>query len=326
MPLTAVILAAGKSRRMKSALPKPLHEVCGRPMLGYLLDTAFAAGCERVIVVVGHGKELVIDAFGTDDRLVFVEQKEQLGTGHAVQTAVPELPGDGEVVVLAGDLPLVRAESLEALIAGQREAGADLSLATAEVPDPFGYGRIIRDDAGGFLRIVEQKDATPEQAAVREVFPSITAGRVQAMVDALGRLSNDNAQGEYYFTDVFELCRQAGGRVEAVRCVGADDIVAPNDRAQLAQAGLVMQRRIQAGLFAEGVSIPQPDTVFVEHGATVGSDSTLLPFTFVGRGAKVGAGCTIGPFGHVAAGGVVPDGTSVAGNVAPATILSGGVE
>ena len=315
MSLTAVILAAGKSTRMKSTTPKPLHEVCGRAMLAYILDAAYDAGAARCVVVVGHGKQAVIDAFGGDDRVRFVEQTEQLGTGHAVKVAVPELPDEGDVVVLAGDLPLIRGESLRALLDGHRAADADLSLATAEVPDPFGYGRVIRDDRGGFVKIVEQLDATPAEAAVREVFPSITLGRVPAMVEALGRLSNDNAKGEFYFTDVFELCQQHGGRVAAVKCVEADDIVAPNTRGQLAAADAIMQARIHAALHVEGVSIPMPSGVYVEHGATVGGDSTLLPFTFVGRGARIGSNCTVGPFAHVAAGAVVRDGETIAGNV-----------
>ena len=317
MPLTAVILAAGKSTRMRSVTPKPLHEVCGRAMLAYILDAAYDAGATRCVVVVGHGKEAVVDAFGGDDRVRFVEQKEQLGTGHAVKVAVPELPDEGDVVVLAGDLPLIRGESLRALLDGHREADADLSLATAEVPDPFGYGRVIRDGEGGegaFVKIIEQLDATPQEAAVREVFPSITLGRVPAMVEALGRLSNDNAKGEFYFTDVFELCQQHGGRVAAVKCVEADDIVAPNTRGQLAVADAVMQARIRAALHEGGVSIPMPSAVYVEHGATVGGDSTLLPFTFVGRGARIGSNCTVGPFAHVAAGAIVRDGEAISGN------------
>ena len=315
MPLTAIILAAGKSTRMKSNLPKPLHDVCGRPMLAYILDAAFEAGADKAILVVGHGKEQVVDAFAKDDdRVDWVEQTQQLGTGHAVMTAVPKLPAEGDVIVLAGDLPLIRGESLKELLKQHRETGAAVSMATAEVPNPFGYGRVIRDGSGEFVKIVEQADASPEEAAVREVFPSITLGTVAGLKAALDKLGNDNAQGEYYFTDVFELTQQAGGKVTAVSCIDADDIVAPNNRQQLADAGKVMQGRIQARHFANGVSIPAPDAVHIEHGATIGQDTTVMPFSFIGAKAAVGEGCTIGPFGHVARGGVVKDGQTVAGN------------
>ncbi len=318
MALTAIILAAGKSTRMKSALPKPLHEVCGRPMLGYILDAAFDAGAERAIVVVGHGKDLVIERFGDDARIDFVEQTEQLGTGHAVKVCVPHLENaglEGDVIVLAGDLPLIRADVLKQLVAGHRQANAALSLATAELDNPFGYGRVIRDDMGRFIKIIEQFDATPAEAAVREVFPSITCGRADVMADALAKLRNDNAKGEYYFTDVFEIAQNAGRSVLAIKCVLPTDIVAPNTRQQLAEAGRVMQGRIQIALFDSGVGIPDPDKVYVEHGATIGRDSTLMPFTFIGRDARIGESCTVGPFGYVARGGVVTDGQTIAGNV-----------
>ncbi len=307
---------------MKSALPKPLHEVCGRPMLGYLLDAAFEAGTEKVVVVVGHGKDAVIDRFGDDPRVTFVEQKEQLGTGHAVQVAMPAVPTEGDVIVLAGDLPLIRGESLSALLKAHGEAGAALSLATAELPDPFGYGRVVRDDAGNFLEIVEQLDATPEQREIREVFPSVTCGSAQAMADALGKLSNDNAKGEYYFTDAFHLAREAGGVVQAVKCVGADDIVAPNTRVQLATAASVMQDRIQSLHMVNGVGIADTRTTYIEAGVEIGQDTQILPFTFIGRGAHIGGDCVVGPFAHVPAGGVLKDGSRLSHNAsAPAGVL-----
>ena len=322
MSLSAIILAAGKSTRMKSALPKPLHEVCGRPMLRYILDAAFAAGAERAFVVVGHGKDLVVEAFGGDGRVEFVEQKEQHGTGHAARVCVPNIEAFGvqgqDVLILAGDVPLVRGELLRHLVEAHRRTGADASMATADLDDPFGYGRIIRDSAGNFLRIVEQADATPAEAAVREVFPSLYCVKATALVDLLGRLTNDNAKGEYYLTDIYGICRELGGTVLAEKCVRADDILAPNTRAQLAEADVVMQRRIAAALLESGVSIVDPRLTYVEAGAEIGADSKLLPFTFVGAGARIGRGCTIGPFAHVARDAVVPDGSAVAGNAAAA--------
>ena len=322
MPVSAVILAAGKSTRMKSATPKPLQPVCGRPMLGYLLDAVREAGAETIVVVVGHGKELVIDAFGSEKGVVFVEQKEQLGTGHAVQVAVPALPESGDVIVLAGDLPLVRGASLKELVEKHREASAAMSLATAIVPDPTGYGRILRDGQGDFVHIVEQLDATPEQREIREVFPSVTCGTARAMKDALSKLKNDNAKGEYYFTDAFGLAREAGGTILAVPCVGADDVVAPNDRRQLAEAGRVMQGRLQEALMAEGVGIDDPRTTWIEHGVEVGRDTRILPFTYIERGARLGEDCQVGPFAHVPAGAALKDGSTLANNAAGAASAS----
>src|SRR5688572_17802521 len=174
MSSTAIILAAGKSTRMKSKRPKPLHEVCGRAVLDYVLRACYEAGCDRVIVVVGHGKDEVVSQFGRDDRIQWVEQTEQLGTGHAARMCEKQLreqPGD-DVFILAGDGPLIRAEVLRTLLNAHREDKAAASMATAMLEDPTGYGRIVRDAKGEFVRIVEHADATPEQREIREVFPS----------------------------------------------------------------------------------------------------------------------------------------------------------
>src|SRR5688500_15823264 len=208
MSLSAVILAAGKSTRMKSALPKPLHEICGRPMLAFILDAALAAGADKVFVVVGYGKDAIIDCFGADARIEFIEQKEQLGTGHAAKMCVPAIQKLGlegqDVLILAGDVPLIRGEVLKQFVAAHREQAADASLATAELENPYGYGRVIRD-GGRFHEIVEQADATPDQAAVREVFPSLYCVKADRLVDLLGRLRDDNAKREFYLTDIYGL-------------------------------------------------------------------------------------------------------------------------
>jgi bifunctional UDP-N-acetylglucosamine pyrophosphorylase/glucosamine-1-phosphate N-acetyltransferase len=329
MSLSAVILAAGKSTRMKSALPKPLHEVCGKPMLGWLVDACFAAGMERVVIVVGHEKDRVIsgilaDALPQDrDKISFVEQTEQLGTGHAVKVAVPALPTSGDVIVLAGDLPMIRHDELEVLAENHEQAGAAVSLASANLTNPFGYGRIVRNDEGEFLRIVEQLDATPEQEEIQEVFPSVTCARADVLAQTLSKLSNDNAKGEYYFTDIFELARNDGGKIVAFPLLGDIDVIAPNDRKQLVEANAAMQRRIQQQhLDFSQISIVDPRTTWIEAGVTIGRDTTLLPFSFIGRGATVGSNCTIGPFGRIDPHGMVKDGTAVTGN---ATSSEGGL-
>ena len=322
---TAIILAAGKSTRMKSALPKPLQPVCGRPMLGYILDAAYAAGVEKALVVVGHGKEQVIEAFADDDRVEFVEQKEQLGTGHAAKVCIPSLQasGDGseDVLILAGDTPLVLGDSLKKLTDEHASAGADATMGTAFLDDPFGYGRVMRDGMGHFVKIVEQNDASPDEAAVKEVFPSLYCLKASALIDALGKLQNDNAKSEYYLTDVFEIIQNGGGTVLATHCVTPEEIIAPNTRGQLQQADEAMQQRIQAELADTGVGIAGP--VYIEYGASVGVDSFIAPFSFVGRGARVGERCSVGPFGLVAAGAVVADDSTIAGNASPAMPVGG---
>ena len=293
-------------------------------MLAYILDAAFEAGAEKAFVVVGHGKELVIDAFGGDERIEFVEQREQHGTGHAAKVCVPNIEAFGvdgqDVLILAGDVPLIRGELLRHLVEAHRSSGADTSMATAELADPFGYGRIIRDERGAFVKIVEQADASPAEAAVREVFPSLYCVKATALIDLLGRLKNDNAKREYYLTDIFGICREAGGKVLAEKCVSAEDIIAPNTRAQLADADVIMQRRIMASLLESGVTVVDPRLAYVEAGVEIGAESRLLPFVFIGAGAKIGRGCTIGPFSHVAREAIVPEGTTLAGNASAASL------
>ena len=325
MPPTAIILAAGKSTRMRSARPKPLHEVCGRPMLAYVLRACYEAGCERVVVVVGHGKDEVTARFADDERIRFVEQVEQLGTGHAARACEAELADhDGDVFILTADGPLIRGEVLTTLLRAHQDDVADASMATAILDDPTGYGRIIRDEAGEFIEIVEQADATDAQREIREVFPSYYCVKADALRFALGRITNRNKKGEYYLTDLYGVLRQAGRRVLAVQAVTAEDSLAVNDRAQQAEVDAIMQDRIHRRLRADGVTIVSSASVYVEDGAVVGRDTTLYPFTFVGRDANVGHDCAVGPFGAVPRGAIVPDGSTVAGNATPDTATVGG--
>src|SRR4051812_40563064 len=316
MASTAIILAAGRSTRMKSKRPKALHEVCGRPMLRYVLDACYEAGCTKVIVVVGYEKQQVIDYFGSDKRISWVEQTEQLGTGHAAKMAEPLLQGvKGDVFILTGDGPLVRGEVLNTLHKVHQDDRADASMATAVLDDPTGYGRIIRDAAGEFVEIIEQIDATPQQREIREVFPSVYCVKVDALLFAIARLKNENKKREFYLTDIYGILRAAGKKVLAVQAVGQDDILGVNSRDQLAQVDALMQDRIQRLHFAAGVTLVSPVNTYIEAGATIGPDTTIHPHTFIGRDATIGAECTIGPFAVVPRDGIVPGGTSVAGNI-----------
>ncbi len=317
-PVAAVVLAAGQSTRMRSDAPKVLHEVCGRPMLAFVLDACRAAGIERVFVVVGHQKQLVINSFASDADLAFVEQAEQKGTGHAVLMCRQALERfDGPVLVIAGDMPLIRGETLSELAASHRAAGAAASLATTVLDDPGGYGRIVRDEAGALLAIVEERDCTPDQRAIREVNPSYYCFDRAGLFEALGAVRPDNAKKELYLTDVFRELRQRGRTVAARTVVPAADATGINSRADLAEVNRLMQRRLQEAVFEGGATIVSPETTWIEAGATVGAETVIQPFTFVGAWARVGRGCALGPFAWVARRETVPDGATVAGNLGP---------
>jgi bifunctional UDP-N-acetylglucosamine pyrophosphorylase/glucosamine-1-phosphate N-acetyltransferase len=316
MTPTAIILAAGRSTRMKSRRPKVLHEVCGKPMLEFVLDACYGAGCARVMVVVGHGKEEVKARFESDQRIQWVEQGEQLGTGHAAKMCLEQLKAqhDGNVFILAGDGPLITSGVLHALCNAHHDDRAAASMATAILDDPTGYGRIIRDPDGQFIDIVEQVDCTPEQRELREVFPSIYCVKADELAFALVRLKNENKKGEYYLTDIYGILRRAGRRVLAVQAVTADDVLAVNSRDQQAQVDAVMQDRIQRHLRENGVSIASGVNVYIEAGVAIGADTVVHPFSFIGRDSTVGANCVIGPFAKVPRDSVVPEGTEIGGN------------
>src|SRR3954447_4200318 len=237
MSSTAIILAAGKSTRMKSKLPKALHPVCGRPMLHYVLQACYDAGVTRILMVVGHGKDQIIGEFGKDKRIAWVEQTEQLGTGHAAMVCRDELKKHptGDVFILAGDGPLIRAEVLRTLHRAHKEEHASASMATAVLDDPTGYGRVIRDDKGEFVEIIEQLDATPQQREIREVFPSYYCVRSEDLLLGLSKLTNNNKKGEFYLTDIYGILRNAGKKVVAVQAVSADDVIGVNTRQHLAE-------------------------------------------------------------------------------------------
>ncbi len=322
MSLIAIILAAGKSTRMKSKHAKGLHEVCGRPILQYLLDACFGAGCGRVLVVVGFGKDEIIARFGDDERIAFVEQPEQLGTGHAVRVCEPQLKNvTGDVIILAGDVPLTRSEVLRTLHGAHKDEHAAASMATAVLDDPTGYGRVVRDADGEFVRIVEQVDCTSDEREIREVFPSYYCVRVEELLVALSQLKNNNKQREYYLTDIFEILKSAEKKVVAVQAATAEDVLAPNNRQQLSEADECMQDRIQRALQDSGVTIVSPENTYIEADTSIGPDTVVQPFTFIGRGTNIGASCTIGPFAVVPRDSIVPEGATLAGNVSVETAM-----
>jgi bifunctional UDP-N-acetylglucosamine pyrophosphorylase/glucosamine-1-phosphate N-acetyltransferase len=325
MTLTAIILAAGKSTRMKSRRPKALHEICGKPMLQYVLDACYEAGCTRILLVVGHGKDEIIAQFEHDRRIVWVEQTEQLGTGHAARTCEPHLRQQaGEVFILTADGPLIRGEVLRTLLHEHREQFAAASMATAVLEDPTGYGRVIRDSGGEFIEIIEQADATPEQREIREVFPSYYCVRSEELLLALSRLKNQNKKKEYYLTDIYGILRGANHKIVAVQAVTQEDVLSVNDRDQQAQVDAIMQDRIQRHLRQGGVTIVSAINTYIEAGTTIGPDTIVRPFSFIGRDSAIGAGCEIGPFACIPDESIVPEGSVVSGNVGADLTARGG--
>ncbi|HZG16799.1 MAG TPA: bifunctional UDP-N-acetylglucosamine diphosphorylase/glucosamine-1-phosphate N-acetyltransferase GlmU [Candidatus Bathyarchaeia archaeon] len=290
----AVVLAAGQGTRMKSKLYKVLHPVCGKPMVQHVTDTLAAMQVDDVVVVVGHGAEAVRATLG--DRVAYALQSEQLGTAHAVQQAVPHLlDKEGTTFILYGDVPLLSEETLRALLVYHEEQNAAATVLTADMADPTGYGRIIRNEAGEVLRIVEHKDATDEQRAIREINTGIYCFDNKKLITALSQVKNDNVQGEYYVTDCIGILRDAGEKVVAYIAKDPDETMGVNDRVQLAQAESYMRRRINERHMRNGVTIQDPASTYIEADVVIGSDTYILPGTHLRGKTVVGADCTLGP-------------------------------
>jgi bifunctional UDP-N-acetylglucosamine pyrophosphorylase/glucosamine-1-phosphate N-acetyltransferase len=306
-PLSAVVLAAGEGTRMRSATPKVLHPLCGRPMLLHVLDALVALPIERVVVVVGHGAERVTktlqEQLATEMPVDFVEQHPQRGTGDAASVALTasafELDGEDDLLLVPGDTPLLRPETVAALARAHREADAAATLLTAVLDDPTGYGRIVRDEKGVVDRIVEQSDATSDELELREVSTSIYCFRRGLLAPALRRLNPENAQGEYYLTDAIEVLRQAGHLVIAVTADDPSEAAGVNDRAQLAAAEAVLRRRVNERWMREGVTMSDPDRTYIDSSVELEPDVRLLPGTILEGRTVVGAGSVIGPDSHL---------------------------
>ncbi len=308
----AIILAAGHGKRMRSATAKVLHEVCGRPMIRYVVEAVRAAGAKTIVVVVGYGADQVRAALRDEPDIQFATQEQQLGTGDAVRACRASLDGyDGPVLVVVGDEPLLRPEPLADLLTRREAEGAACLLGTAIVGDPTGFGRILRDGAGRFLRIVEERDCSPEERAIREVNPSCYVFELPGLWDALDRLETTNAQGEYYLTDAPALLQSMGRKVMAQPCLEADDILGVNTRQHLAQAHALLQTRIQNRLMDEGVSIVDPRNTYIDGRAVVGPDTTIFPFSVLTGTVRIGSGCKVGPFAHLRDGTILEDGVEV---------------
>jgi bifunctional UDP-N-acetylglucosamine pyrophosphorylase/glucosamine-1-phosphate N-acetyltransferase len=293
---TVVVLAAGEGTRMKSTTPKVLHEISGRTLLGHVLHAVSGLKGKNLCIVVGAGRERVeahVAQIAPHATTVFQEHRG--GTGHATQLALAGTSSQGTVLVLAGDTPMLTGASLEALLDVHHKGKFAASVMTAEHPDPTGYGRIVRSEDGSLLRIVEERDASDEEKAIYEVNSGVYAFDGVKLAAAIGKLKNDNSQGELYLTDVLEILRNDGGSIAAVLIEDFIEILGVNDRAQLAESAALLRDLINDNLMKAGVTIVDPISTWVDSTATVESDVTLLPGTWIAGSTKVASGAVIGP-------------------------------
>lgn len=290
---TSIILAAGMGTRMKSEKPKVLHRVCGKPLCAWVIDASKKAGAGEVVSVIGHKAELVRGELG--NACEFVLQAEQKGTGHAVMQAGEYIKrAEGYVVVLNGDTPLITAETIKAAVEYHKENGNFATVLTAVLPDAAGYGRIVRANDGSVLKIVEQKDASEEEKLIKEVNSGMYVFDAESLAYALGKLTPNNAQGEYYLTDTLEILLAAGKKIGAYIIADSDEIRGINDRVQLNEAETIMRRRINENHMRNGVTIRIPESVYIEDGVEIGADTEICPNVTLKSGTRIGRNCTIG--------------------------------
>jgi bifunctional UDP-N-acetylglucosamine pyrophosphorylase/glucosamine-1-phosphate N-acetyltransferase len=325
MGLNVVVLAAGEGKRFRSSLPKPLHPLAGRPLLWHVLAAAAELKADRTVVVIGRGADEVrtaVSSFGLGP-VEFAVQHEPRGTGDAAACALPLLPGQGEVLVLYGDTPLVTPGTLRRLLDAHRAGGAAATMLTCEAADPAGYGRVLRGPDGTVVGVVEERDATGAQRAVTE----INAGLYvldRSLLDALATLRADNDQGELYLPDLLPIALKEGGRVLTVSAP-MEEVQGVNDRAQLAGVGAVLRRRMLERLLEAGVTMVDPATVYVDADVEVGRDTVLEPLVFLEAGTRVGERCQIGPNARLVACTVADEATVTQAVGVQATIGPGAI-
>lgn len=292
MRISLVVLAAGEGKRMKSEKSKVVFKVLGKEMVNRVIDEALLSGIENACVVVGHKAETVMEAVG--DRASFVTQSEQLGTGHAVMQAKDFIADSDSVMVLAGDTPLITSDTLRKAMQLHLESGNSCTVLTSVVDDPFGYGRIIRDENGNVDKIKEQKDATDDEKAVCEINSGMYCFNSKDLLNALDKLTNANAQKEYYLTDTIAIMKSEGLKVGAYVVADSEEISGVNDRVQLANAEKVMKRRINTYHAINGVTIIDIDNTYIEDDVTIGQDTVIYPGTTIEKGSVIGSNVVIG--------------------------------
>lgn len=292
--LMSVILAAGEGKRMKSKNSKVIHKVCGKPLIEWVHQSVKDSGIEECIIIVGHKADQVKICMGEKANYAF--QEAQLGTGHAVMQAIEYLQGkSGQVIVLCGDTPLITSKTVSRTIELHNKNNNSATVITAEISDPSGYGRIVRDSEGNVIRIVEHKDANDEERQIREVNSGMYCFNINHLVDSLKELNNDNSQGEYYLTDTLEILIKKGLKVGALKVEDPNEILGINDRVQLAKATKIMQKRILENHMRAGVTIIDPKSTYIEDNVKIGMDTVIYPGTIIEGGSVIGEECIIGP-------------------------------
>lgn len=314
-PLAVVILAAGKGKRMKSDLPKVLFDLCGKPALFYPVDAARALGPSRFVVVIGWGADRIREAF-SNDPLDFVVQESLLGTGHAVQQTRDKLIDfEGDLLVLYGDGPLIKTETLKRIVDFHQQEEHTATVMTATAADPTGYGRIVRDGQGRFIKIVEEKDADPETRKIREVNTGITVYRCPEVFEYLSLLKDDNEQNEYYLTDLPQIIAGKGLSVGLVLHDDPAELEGFNSIAQWSGLRKKLQHRILASYMDQGVAIVDPDSTYIDHGAVIGAGTKIHPFTVIESDVTVRENCSVGPFAFLKRGTLMEEESSLGGFV-----------
>ena len=292
MKFKSIILAAGKGTRMKSKYPKVIHKVCGKEMVNHVIDTSVKSGVEETIVVLGHGAEVVKEKLS--DNVITVMQKEQLGTAHAVRMAEDYIGDEDTIVVLCGDTPLIKEETLKKLFEYHTENKCHTTVLTTIVENPTGYGRIIRDENGDLLKIVEQKDATDAEKAVNEINSGIYCFNGKSLKEALKLINNDNAQGEYYLPDTIKIMREKSLKVGAFAGSTIEELMGVNSRVQLSEAEAAMKKRINLFHMDNGVTMIDPDSTYIESDVEIGNDTIIEPGVMLKGNTKIGSECFIG--------------------------------
>lgn len=294
----AVILAAGQGTRMKSKLYKVLHPVCGKPMVQHVVDQITQLNVKEMVTIIGHGAEMVQAQLG--DKSHYALQEEQLGTAHAVMQADSMLDGkEGVTIVVCGDTPLIKAETMEALFKHHEELGAKATVLTARIDDPTGYGRIIRNEDGLVEKIVEHKDASDAERKINEINTGTYCFDNRALFEALRNVSNENVQGEYYLPDVIEIMKNQGEVVTAYQTSDLEETLGVNDRVALAEAERIMRARINIAHMRNGVTIIDPANTYIESNVEIGQDTVIYPGTILKGKTIVGTECLIGPHTEV---------------------------
>lgn len=294
----AVILAAGQGTRMKSKLYKVLHPVCGKPMVQHVIDEVSSLQIDKIVTIVGHGAEKVKAAIG--DKSSYALQAKQLGTAHAVMQAAEILEEeDGVTIVVCGDTPLIKAETMEALFRHHGETSASATVLTASTANPTGYGRIIRNNEGQVEKIVEHKDATDEERKVNEINTGTYCFNNKELFAALKEVSNENVQGEYYLPDVIEILRKKGGIISAFQTEDFEETIGVNDRIALAEAERVLKQRINQYHMTNGVTIIDPNNTYITTGVKIGADTVIYPGSILEGDTRIGSDCQIGPHTHI---------------------------